>query len=131
FNGKMTDSSLVSSEKIAGGGMNSVRGYLSAAATGDYGVVGSVELRSQPLTYLGSAVENWRVYAFADAARLRLKSPLPEQEDRFSLYSVGVGTTFKLGQYLAGRVDIGYPLTDGPRTKKHDPRVNFSLTANY
>lgn len=131
FNGQMTDSPLVSSEQIAGGGMNSVRGYLSAEATGDYGVVGSIELRSQPLTFLGSSVENWRVYAFADAARLRLKSPLPEQDDRFSLYSVGLGTTFKVGQYLAGRVDIGYPLVDGPRTKKHDPRVNFSLTATY
>lgn len=131
FNGQMTDSPLVSSEQIAGGGMNSVRGYLSAEATGDYGVVGSLELRSQPLTFLGSTVENWRVYAFADAARLRLKSPLPEQDDRFSLYSVGLGTTFKVGQYLAGRVDIGYPLIDGPRTKKHDTRVNFSLTASY
>ncbi|WP_307506559.1 ShlB/FhaC/HecB family hemolysin secretion/activation protein [Variovorax sp. W1I1] len=131
FNGQLADSALVSSEQIAAGGMNSVRGYLSAEATGDYGVVGSVELRSKPLTYLGSAVENWRVYAFADAARLRLKNPLAEQNDRFSLYSLGVGTSFKVGQYLAGRVDIGYPLTDGPRTKKHDPRVNFSLTANY
>jgi hemolysin activation/secretion protein len=131
FNGQMTDSPLVSSEQIAGGGMNSVRGYLSAEATGDYGVVGSLELRSQPLSFLGSTVENWRVYAFADAARLRLKSPLPEQGDRFSLYSVGLGTTFKVGQYLAGRVDIGYPLVDGPRTKKHDTRVNFSLTASY
>lgn len=131
FNGQLADSPLVSSEQIAAGGMNSVRGYLSAEATGDYGVVGSVELRSKPLTYLGSAVENWRVYAFADAARLRLKNPLAEQNDRFSLYSLGVGTSFKVGQYLAGRVDIGYPLTDGPRTKKHDPRVNFSLTANY
>lgn len=131
FNGQMTDSPLVSSEQIAGGGMNSVRGYLSAEATGDYGVVGSLELRSKPLSFLGSMVENWRVYAFADAARLRLKSPLPEQDDRFSLYSVGLGTTFKVGQYLAGRVDIGYPLVDGPRTKKHDTRVNFSLTASY
>jgi hemolysin activation/secretion protein len=131
FNGQMTDSPLVSSEQIAGGGMNSVRGYLSAEATGDYGVVGSVELRSQPLTFLGSAVENWRVYAFADAARLRLKSPLPEQDERFSLYSVGLGTSFKVGTYLSGRIDIGYPLIDGPRTQKHDTRVNFSLTASY
>lgn len=131
FNGQLTDSPLVSSEQIAGGGMNSVRGYLSAEATGDYGVVGSLEVRSQPLTLLGPLVENWRVYAFADAARLRLKSPLPEQADRFSLYSVGLGTTFKIGQYFSGRVDVGYPLTDGPRTKKHDPRVNFSFTANY
>jgi len=71
------------------------------------------------------------VYAFADAARLRLKSPLPEQNDKFQLASVGLGTTFKVGQYFSGRVDFGYPLKDGPRTRRHDPRVNFSLTANY
>ncbi|MDM0005662.1 ShlB/FhaC/HecB family hemolysin secretion/activation protein [Variovorax sp. J22G73] len=130
-NAQMTDSPLVSSEQIAGGGMNSVRGYLSAEATGDYGVVGSLELRSQPLTFLGSWVEGWRVYGFVDAARLRLKSPLPEQADKFQLASVGVGTTFKVGQYFSGRVDFGYPLKDGPRTKRHDANVNFSLTANY
>jgi hemolysin activation/secretion protein len=130
-NAQMTDSPLVSSEQIAGGGMNSVRGYLSAEATGDYGVVGSLELRSQPLTFLGSGVEGWRVYGFVDAARLRLKSPLPEQADKFQLASVGVGTTFKVGQYFSGRVDFGYPLKDGPRTKRHDANVNFSLTANY
>ncbi|MGJ7615990.1 ShlB/FhaC/HecB family hemolysin secretion/activation protein [Variovorax sp. GB4P3] len=130
-NAQMTDSPLVSSEQIAGGGMNSVRGYLSAEATGDYGVVGSLELRSQPLTFLGSTVENWRVYGFVDAARLRLKSPLPEQTDKFQLASVGLGTTFKVGSYFSGRVDIGYPLKDGPRTKRHDPNVNFSLTASY
>ncbi|MBN8758137.1 MULTISPECIES: ShlB/FhaC/HecB family hemolysin secretion/activation protein [Variovorax] len=131
FNAQMTDAPLVSSEQIAGGGMNSVRGYLSAEVTGDYGVVGSLELRSQPITLLGPLVENWRVYAFADAARLRLKSPLPEQNDKFLLASVGLGTTFKVGQYFSGRVDFGYPLKDGPRTKRHDSRVNFSLTANY
>ncbi|SFQ74261.1 Hemolysin activation/secretion protein [Variovorax sp. OK605] len=130
-NAQMTDSPLVSSEQIAGGGMNSVRGYLSAEATGDYGVVGSLELRSQPLTFLGSTVENWRVYGFVDAARLRLKNPLAEQADRFQLASVGVGTTFKVGQYFSGRVDFGYPLKDGPRTKRHDANVNFSLTASY
>jgi hemolysin activation/secretion protein len=130
-NAQMTDSPLVSSEQIAGGGMNSVRGYLSAEATGDYGVVGSLELRSQPLTFLGSWVENWRVYGFVDAARLRLKSPLPEQADKFQLSSVGVGTTFKVGQYFSGRVDFGYPMRDGPRTRRHDKNVNFSLTASY
>jgi hemolysin activation/secretion protein len=130
-NAQMTDSPLVSSEQIAGGGMNSVRGYLSAEATGDYGVVGSLELRSQPLTFLGRWVESWRVYGFADAARLRLKSPLPEQADKFQLASVGVGTTFKVGSYFSGRIDFGYPLKDGPRTKRHDANVNFSLSANY
>jgi hemolysin activation/secretion protein len=129
--GQLTDSPLVSGEPIAGGGMNSVRGYLSAEATGDYGVVGSLELRSKPLNYLNPWVDSWRVYAFFDGAQLRLREPLPEQQARFTLSSVGVGTSFKLGQYLSGRIDIGYPLKAGPRTEKNDTRVNFNLTANY
>lgn len=129
--GQMTDSPLISSEQMAAGGMHSVRGYLSAEATGDYGLAGSLELRSRPLALLDPWVENWRVYGFVDAAHLRLRSPLVEQKDRFSLRSVGVGTSFRVGASVAGRVDLGYPLRAGARTPRHEPRVNFSLTANY
>ena len=76
-------------------------------------------------------VENWRLYTFADAGRLRLKSPLAEQQDGFTLASVGFGTTFRVAERLNGRVDVGYPLKKGARTEKHDTRINFSLTANY
>lgn len=131
FSGQITDSPLVSGEQIAAGGMNSVRGYLSAETTGDYGVVGSLELRSKPLTYFNPWVESWRVYAFADASRLKLRDPLIEQQALFSLASVGLGTSFRLGEQVSGRVDIGYPLKSGPRTEKHDTRVNFSLNASY
>lgn len=131
FSGQITDSPLVSGEQIAAGGMNSVRGYLSAETTGDYGVVGSLELRSKPLTYLNPWIESWRVYAFADASRLKLRDPLIEQQALFSLASVGLGTSFRLGEQVSGRVDIGYPLKSGPRTDKHDTRVNFSLNASY
>ncbi|ABR89303.1 hemolysin activation/secretion protein [Janthinobacterium sp. Marseille] len=129
--GQLTDSPLVSGEQIAAGGMNSVRGYLSAETTGDYGVVGSLELRSKPLTYLNPWVENWRVYAFGDASRLKLRDPLVEQQDLFTLASVGFGTSFRLGEQISGRVDVGYPLKAGPRTEKHDTRVNFSVNASY
>lgn len=131
FSGQITDSPLVSGEQIAAGGMNSVRGYLSAETTGDYGVVGSLELRSKPLTYFNPWVESWRVYAFADASRLKLRDPLIEQQALFSLASVGLGSSFRLGEQISGRVDIGYPLKSGPRTEKHDTRVNFSLNASY
>ncbi len=131
LNGQLTDSPLVSSEQIAGGGMNSVRGYLSAEATGDYGVVGSLEWRTPPLTWLNPWVEGWRAYAFLDGARLRLKNPLPEQADRFALASVGLGTTFKVGPYFSGRIDLGRALKDGPRTKKGDTQLNFSIGASY
>ncbi|WP_439668915.1 Membrane protein [Cupriavidus necator] len=129
--GQITDSPLVSSEQIAAGGMNSVRGYLSAESTGDYGVVGSVELRTPPLDFFGGVVEEWRVYAFADAGQVRLREPLPEQDSRFSLASVGLGTSFRLARRVSGRLDLGYPLKDGQRTERHDPRLNFSVTASY
>ncbi|MGY2486560.1 ShlB/FhaC/HecB family hemolysin secretion/activation protein [Cupriavidus sp. CP313] len=128
---QITDSPLVSSEQIAAGGMNSVRGYLSAESTGDYGVVGSVELRSPPLDFFGGVVEDWRVYAFVDAGQVRLREPLPEQDSRFSLASVGLGTSFRLARRVSGRLDLGYPLKDGQRTERHDPRLNFSVTASY
>jgi len=131
LSGQLSDSALVSSEQMAAGGMNSVRGYLSAESTGDYGLVGSVEWRTKPLSLLGDTVENWRVYTFADAGRVRLKDPLPEQQAGFTLASVGFGTSFRIGQQLSGRVDVGYPLKAGARTEKHDTRLNFSLTASY
>lgn len=128
---QLTDSPLVSSEQIAAGGMSSVRGYLSAEAVGDYGAVGSLELRSAPLTYFDRWVENWRWYVFADAGKLRLRDPLPEQQSDFSLSSIGLGTNFRLGPDVSARLDLGYPLKAGPRTEVHDTRINFSVNASY
>lgn len=127
---QLTDAPLVSGEQMAAGGANSVRGYLSAEATGDYGISGSAEWRTPQLSYF-SRLENWRLYAFADGARLRLRDPLAEQKDLFGLASVGLGTSFQLWNYLNGRIDFAYPLRDGPRTQKHVRRLNFNLTASY
>ncbi|MCA1325586.1 ShlB/FhaC/HecB family hemolysin secretion/activation protein [Herbaspirillum sp. alder98] len=128
---QMTDAALISTEQIAAGGSSSVRGYLSAEATGDYGLVGSLELRSRPLTWLNPWVENWRVYGFTDAGTLRLRDPLPEQVYSFNLASVGIGTNFLLAQRVSGRFDLAYPLKKVARTPAHDWRLNFSLTASY
>lgn len=129
--GQMTDSPLISGEQIAAGGANSVRGYLSAEATGDVGLVGSIEWRTRPLTLLGDRVEGWRAYLFADAGQLRLREPLPEQQHRFTLASVGLGTNLRIGQQLSARFDLAYPLKAGPRTERHDPRLTFNLNASY
>jgi len=129
--GQLTDSALISSEQMAAGGLYSVRGYLSAEATGDYGLAGSLELRSKPLTFAGDWLERWRLYSFIDAGHLRLADRLPEQDARFSLLSLGVGTSFRVGGSVNGRLDYGYPLKDGPRTDRHDPLLNFSIDANY
>jgi len=128
---QMTDSALVSTEQIAAGGASSVRGYLSAEATGDYGLVGSLELRSSPLTWLNPWVENWRAYVFTDGGYLRLRDPLPEQSDSFNLASLGLGTSFTVLQRVSGRLDLAYPLRKAARTEAHDWRLNFSVNASY
>lgn len=129
---QLASGALVSNEQFSAGGATSVRGYLAAERTGDDGVLGSVEWRTPSLArWLGANVNEWRFYAFADAATLRLRDPLPEQDSSYSLASVGLGTRMQVLDWLSGSLDWGYPLKDGPNTRKHDPRLNFSVRASF
>lgn len=123
---------LVSNEQFSAGGATSVRGYYAAERTGDDGLLLGAELRTPSLSsWLGTAVSEWRFYAFAEAAGLRLRDPLPEQDDRYGLASVGLGTRLRLYDWFSAGLDWGYPLRNGPNTEKHDPRVNFNLRASF
>jgi hemolysin activation/secretion protein len=123
---------LVSNEQYSAGGATSVRGYLAAERTGDDGYLLSQELRTPSMAkFLGSYVQEWRFYAFAEGARMRLHDPLPEQEDEYSLASVGLGTRASLSKWLSGSLDWGYPLLDGPNTQKQDSRLHFSVQATF
>lgn len=126
---QLTDAPLVSGEQFAAGGMYSVRGYRSAEAIGDYGALGTVEWRTRPLGLWN--LLDWRLYAYLDGAWLRLRRPLPEQEDDFVLGSVGVGSSFRLTDHLLFRFDYGYPLDDGPTTTQGAHRLHFSIGASY
>lgn len=129
---QLASGALVSNEQFSAGGATSVRGYLAAERTGDDGLLGSVEWRTPSLArWLGSNVNEWRFYAFADAATLRLRDPLPEQDSSYSLASVGLGSRLQVLDWLSGSLDWGYPLKDGPNTRKHDPRLNFSVRASF
>lgn len=88
-------------------------------------------VRTPPLALPAAALENARLYVFSDFGHLRLRDPMPEQEDRFTQLAVGAGASFQLGRHVSGRLDLGYPLRKGARTERHDPRVTFSLQASY
>jgi len=123
---------LVSNEQFSAGGATSVRGYLAAERTGDQGYVVSQEIRTPSLAnYLGRYVQDMRFYAFVDGAHLYLRDALYEQEDDYSLSSVGLGSRVSLSKWLSGSLDWGYPLVDGPNTQKHDPRLHFSVQATF
>jgi hemolysin activation/secretion protein len=129
--GQVTDSPLVSGEQFAAGGMYSVRGYLSAEAIGDFGVLGSLEWRTAPLPLWSSLLQDWRWYAYFDAARLGLREPLPEQQDRFSLASVGIGSSVRFGEHFFLRLDYALPLKEGANTDNDAPNLHFNVGASY
>lgn len=123
---------LVSNEQFAAGGATSVRGYLAAERTGDDGLVFSQELRTPSLgKYVGSYISDWRFYAFAEGAQLSLQDPLPEQDDQFSLASVGLGTRATVNDWLSGSLDWGLALKDGANTEKNHSRLHFSVQATF
>ncbi|MFL9829143.1 ShlB/FhaC/HecB family hemolysin secretion/activation protein, partial [Rhodoplanes sp. SY1] len=122
--GQLADQPLVSSEQFSLGGLDTVRGYLESEALGDYGGAGTIELRTPNLAnYLEQTLENgtgqtvkfnpftdWRVFAFADAGRTRIKSPLIEQQQQFDMASFGFGSRMRAMQYLNAMVLVGLPL---------------------
>lgn len=130
--GQLADSPLVTNEQFSVGGNSSVRGYFQSEAVGDDGVNGSLELRSPSLgSSLGSFVDELRVFAFADGGFVRVRSPLPDQIDNFSLLSAGVGSRFQLFRYLKGNVALGWPLIDGTVSKVGNSMLTFSVKAEF
>jgi hemolysin activation/secretion protein len=124
--GQLADGPLLSSEQFSAGGANSVRGYLEAEALGDNAVQYTFEFRSPSIAAsLPAAVNDWHFLAFADAAALWLREPLPGQDRTTHIAGVGLGTRFTAFDILNGAVDVAYPLQDAVATKAGTPRVHF------
>lgn len=152
--GQAASQPLINSEQYAGGGLGNARGYLESEALGDNAIFGTFELRSpsilgrkkstakNPPTDAAAAPaeaaddspgsnNEWRWHAFIEGGVLTLNDPLPEQEDRFELASVGVGTRFQLWNHLNGSLDAGFPLIDQGLTNAGDWRLTFRLWTEF
>ncbi|WP_244600171.1 ShlB/FhaC/HecB family hemolysin secretion/activation protein [Blastochloris tepida] len=143
--GQIADQPLVSSEQISIGGLDTVRGYLESEALGDYGGSATLELRSpdlarhfeqtlenaegQPVKF--NVINDWRFFVFSDVGRVMVKDPAAEEDDQFNLASYGVGTRFRLLEYLNGLVLVGVPLTSQQVTVAHDPRLSFRFWGEF
>jgi Hemolysin activation/secretion protein len=134
--GQYANQPLISSEQVVAGGVTSVRGYLEAEAAGDYGVVGTIELRGPDLTeWFGKPVLTaWRFYVFTDGGWLKILYPSPEQKGRFSPSSIGGGTRLGLFETLQASLDVGVPLAwmgTAGATKTHQVRLQFSVLGQF
>jgi hemolysin activation/secretion protein len=133
--GQIANKPLINTEQISAGGQSSVRGYLESSALGDNGVIGTLEFRTPsfigPRTGGPAAEDEWRAYAFAEAARVSSTQSLPDQQDIFDLASVGIGTRLRWRKNFNGSLDAALPLsTVGPTTAK-DIFLSFRLWMDF
>jgi hemolysin activation/secretion protein len=130
--GQVSDQPLVNSEQFAGGGLPTVRGYLEAETLGDNAFAGTLELRSPNLlSSLGAEANEGRIYIFADGGYLELIDPLPEQDSKFALASVGAGVRVRLRNHLNGSLDAAVPFISQTQTAAFDWGVTFRLWADF
>jgi hemolysin activation/secretion protein len=133
-----TDKSLVSNEQMSAGGMDSVRGYLEAEASGDIGAIVGIEWHSPVLMRAAQDApeQPWfsaaHAYAFLDLAALELVGHVTAgQADRSELASLGVGLRSDIGRHGHAVLELANPLADGSSTEKNDPRLLFRLWATF
>lgn len=129
---QMSSQPLIGAEQFAIGGPGSVRGYLSAEALGDHGVVSSLEVRTPNLVTPGWwNIEELRTYAFVDAGLVRTIYAAQGQAARQGLGSVGVGLKLRATKALNLTLDLADPFKTGTATGIHDPRLHMALSLDF
>ena len=144
--GQLADGPLVSSEQFSVGGLDTVRGYLESEVLGDSGVVGTVEMRTpnvgdmlqqQLKSETGegkprfTTFNDWRFFVFADGGHATVLEPLVSQQSQFDVWSYGVGTRFKVFNYVNGVVAYSMPMVTQAYTRANDPRLNFRIWGEF
>lgn len=140
---QLADQALINNERFSAGGVGSVRGYLQSEAAGDQGIRASLELRAPAW-----APSQWpllksvQLYAFYDAAYLRVNEALPAEIASYTLDSVGLGLDVRAGRAFSLSLSLAQALADGPKndlssspprpfTQAHDVRVHFDTRLDF
>ncbi len=133
--GQYSPQSLYSAEQMYLGGVYSVRGYQPSELLGDYGAVGTVELRS-PIPglrkVLPNKVKNWsdrvKVAAFYDWGYTKEHNNLYGYPSNF-IHSVGFGFYINLTDAIYAQLGVGFPL--GKKYYNEDnARFYFSINTD-
>ncbi len=122
IDGQLTtkDESLISTEKKAIGGFNTVRGYNEREFLGDKGISATIELRTplfnRPIysRYFRKLSERQQFIMFMDYGDIQNNDSLPGEENSVDLLSIGSGFLWRVGDVFQLRFDYGVALTDIP-----------------
>lgn len=121
--GQYTSETLIPVEKLALGGYNCMRGYRARGYLGDYGVYGTVELRTPILVDAVSSVfgdrtdkppaDRLQFLGFCDYGIANYNDLPSGYDDNEFLCSVGLGARMAVTKYSQLRCDIAFPVADG------------------
>lgn len=134
-NGQYSPQSLYSAEQMYLGGVYSVRGYQPSELLGDYGVAGSVELRT-PIPGLERVLpekyKSWsdriKLAFFYDFGYVKEHNDLYGYPSNF-LHSTGVGANINLMKDIYIQIGVGIPL--GRKYYNEEScRLYFSVNAD-
>lgn len=106
---QFSDSNLLGSEQLSGGGVNSVRGFAEAIAFGDQGGILRTELQA-PSRQMGRQA-NLTGLLFYDAAWLSNVHRLSGEAKTIRLSSIGLGMRLALPHQISARLDVAKQLT--------------------
>lgn len=129
--GQLADSPLVSNEQFSAGGVNTVRGYYEAQVQGDYGTIENLEIETPNFGRSWPGFQSFTMSWFYDAAQLRLREPLADQEDNLKIESSGLALKARVLDSFKLDVSSGYALKDAGEIEKGSVRTRARLSVEF
>ncbi|MEY4563824.1 MAG: hypothetical protein RLZZ618_3101 [Pseudomonadota bacterium] len=130
---------LPSSEQFAIGGADTVRGYLEGEASGDRGLLGSLEWRSpnfaprwwKPDAPGGPLLTDLSVLGFVDVARAETVASTSVASSRTSLLGTGVGLRLVRRKSLDAGIDVAWPQKATAQSPDKRPRAHARVKLSF
>jgi hemolysin activation/secretion protein len=118
---------LISNEQFTIGGVDTVRGYLESAASGDSGLALSLEA-STPNWAKGvsDTLDEARLLAFVDGGKVKVLSPITADE-YYNLVGAGLGLRVKGWRGVSATLDWALAMQELAGTQQGDSRLYFKL----
>ena len=131
---------LVPAKMTSFGGMYSVRGYDEYEIIADGGVLGSIQYEydlvrnSQAIeseTIISEELKKLAPLAFFDFGRTKVQDQVEGEQGNQTIYSIGIGAVFEIGNNFSGALYYGHPLKDTLDTNKGNGRLNASVMLRW
>lgn len=139
--GQYTSDTLIPVEKLALGGYNCMRGYRARGYLGDYGLYGTVELRTPILVDMCAAlfgdrtdktpIDRLQFLGFCDYGIANYNDLPSGYDDNEFLCSFGVGARLAVTKYSQLRCDLAFPIVDGKNADDDDCEVYLGVQAQF